>query len=146
VGDEKGQKVWWNRLVSGPSNAEKLHTLADWCENLAATDQRAGFGKVIDELDFGPGVDAAMERAARQWVVVLADSGAFESAAVALIPRSAIYSGGRMADGQYVAQVILQGGVAAHSRAARSLSMAWVAALLRALARQSIEANAAQMN
>lgn len=146
MGGEKGHKFWWGRLMGGPSNAEKLHTLADWCENLSATDQRAGLEKVIAELDFGPDVDAAMQRAARQWVVLLADSGAFESAAVALIPRSAIYTGGRLADGQYVAQVILQGGVAAHSRAARSLSMAWVAALMRALARQSIEANAAQVN
>lgn len=146
MGVEKGHKFWWSRLTSEPSNAEKLHALADWCENLAATDQRAGFEKVIEELDFGPGASAAMQLAARQWVALLADSGAFESAAVALIPRNAIYSGGRLADGQYVAQVILQGGGAAHSRAARSLSMAWLAALMRALARQSIEADAAQVN
>ena len=83
------------------------------------------------------------KNAAVEWISLLADSGAFESAAIALIPRDAIFTGGRLKDGSFVAQVILDGDVGAHSRAAQSLPMAWIAALLRAFARQAIEARSA---
>lgn len=73
------------------------------------------------------------------WVSLLADSGAYESAALALMPANAIFSGGRLAEGRYIAQVTLPSGAGAHSRNARSLAMAWLAALLRALAREMIE-------
>lgn len=133
-GKERG--VWWNRRANAQSDPERLQAMADWCETLAPTDQGAGFRKAIEELDFGAGADPAMQQVARQWIALLADSGAFESAAVAMIPRSAIYTCGRLAGCEFVAEVKLQDGSAAHSRAAQSLSMALLAALMRALAAQ----------
>lgn len=110
--------------------------MADWCETLAPTDQGIGFRRAIEELDFGAGADPAMQHVAKQWIALLADSGAFESAAIAMIPRSAIYTCGRLADCEFVAEIMLHDGPAAHSRAAQSLSMALLAALMRALALQ----------
>jgi hypothetical protein len=49
------------------------------------------------------------------WVSLLADSGAYESAAMAIMPSDAVYSGGRRADGLHSAQVTLPGGAAADS-------------------------------
>jgi hypothetical protein len=66
--------------------------------------------------------------------------GANESAALALMPSTATFTGGRLADGAVIAQVVLGATAAAHSREARWLAMAWLAALLRAVASQ-IEAN-----
>lgn len=133
-GKERG--VWWNRLADGRSDPERLQAMADWCETLAPTDQGIGFRRAIEELDFGAGADPAMQHVAKQWIALLADSGAFESAAIAMIPRSAIYTCGRLADCEFVAEIMLQDGPAAHSRAAQSLSMALLAALMRALALQ----------
>lgn len=138
-------KTWWKRSGQELSEPERLDALAKWCEELPASEQRAGFERAIDELmDAGTEAEESMQHTARKWIGLLADSGAFESAAIAMIPRSAIYTGGRMADGRYVAQVILHGGIAANSRTACSLAMAWLAALLRAFARQSIEAAAGE--
>ncbi|MBC2664155.1 hypothetical protein H7F51_01340 [Novosphingobium flavum] len=64
----------------------------------------------------------------------LARAGAFESAALALLPPRAVFTGGRLADGSVIAQVQLNPGHGTHSRNARWLSMAVLAALLRALA------------
>ncbi len=61
-------------------------------------------------------------------------AGAHESAVLALMPTAAVFTGGRLADGSVVAQVVLGGDAAAHSREARWLAMAWLAALLRAMA------------
>lgn len=114
--------------------------LADWCEQLEPAEQRKGFDRILREItDFGMAPDDMRKDVASQWISLLADSGAFESAAVALIPRNAIFTGGRMKDGSFVAQVIPEGSAGAHSRNARSLAMAWMAALLRALARQRYE-------
>lgn len=103
-------------------------------------DQRLGFERVLREMAKADNSDdAALQSVAFQWIELLSDSGAFESAAVALIPRDAIFTGGRLKDGSFVAQVVLDSGAGAHSRTAKSLPMAWIAALLRALARQSVE-------
>ena len=56
-----------------------------------------------------------------------------------MIAPTAIFTGGRMKDGSYIAQVIPEGSAGAHSRNAHSLSMAWLAALLRATAREVVE-------
>lgn len=121
----------------GESAADYYSELADWCEQLAPGEQRKGFERVLRELaDFDLAPDAGRKDVASQWISLLADSGAFESAAIALVPRDAIFTGGRMKDGSFIAQVIPQGGAGAHSRNASSLSMALLAALLRALARQ----------
>ncbi|NLR73086.1 hypothetical protein HGI47_19645 [Novosphingobium sp. ERN07] len=135
----KVRGVWWNRPANGPSDPERLQAIADWCETLAPTEQGVGFRRAIEELDFGAGADPAMQKAARQWIALLADSGAFESAAIAMIPRSAIYTCGRLADCEFVAEIMLHDGSAAHSRFAQCLSMSLLAALMRALAVQLTE-------
>lgn len=131
---------WLNAALQSGGDADYYSELAGWCEQLAPGEQRAGFDRIMRELaDFGISPDNSRKDVASQWIALLADSGAFESAAIALIPETAIFTGGRLQDGSFVAQVILQGSAGAHSRGARSLSMAWLAALLRALARQGIE-------
>lgn len=74
------------------------------------------------------------ERVARAHAMLHA--GAAESAVLALIPDGATWTGARLGHGQVVAQVVLEGEVGAHSRDARAPALAWLAALLRALARQ----------
>jgi hypothetical protein len=117
-----------------------LTALADRCETLSADEQRLGFERILrtlGEVTLAPeGMPADGDSL---WVSLLADSGAYESAALALIPPRSVYSGGRLVDGRYVAQIVLPSGAGAHSREARSLAMAWLAALLRALAREMIE-------
>jgi len=71
--------------------------------------------------------EAALARAAR-----FASCGAFESSVLALVPHSATVTGGRLASGTAIAQVVLSSRAGAHSRRADSLAMAWLAALLRA--------------
>lgn len=132
----KERGVWWNRPANRPSDPQRLQAIADWCETLAPTEQGAGFRRAIEEFDFGAGADLAMQNAAKQWIALLADSGAFESAAIAMIPRSAIYTCGRLADCEFVAEIMLHDGSAAHSRSAQCLSMSLLAALMRALAVQ----------
>jgi len=133
--------TWWNSAKKPASNSDFYNELAEWCEQLGPTEQRRGFDRVIRELaEFGECHEDAQKDVASQWITMLAESGAFESAAVAMIPPSATFSGGRMKDGSFVAQVIPEGSAGAHSRNASSLSMAWLAALLRSFARQSAEA------
>lgn len=132
---------WWTaHSPDQESSPARLEALASWCEGLAATEQRLGFERVLREMtEFDRSEESARKDAASQWITLLSDSGAFESAAVAMIPRDAIFTGGRLKDGSFVAQVILDGGAGAHSRNAQSLPMAWLSALLRALARQAAE-------
>jgi len=120
---------------------EELQSVADRCESLNADEQRQGFDRAMRVLTDKPLIAADDEDDA-VWIGLLADSGAYESAALALLPMRTTFNGGRMADGTFVAQVILPSGAGAHSRAAKSLSMAWVAALLRALAREIVERRA----
>lgn len=135
--------TWWTSARNAASDPAYYNKLAEWCESLDPAEQGRGFERIMGEIaDFGGSTANARKDAASRWISSLADSGAFESAAIALIPQSATFTGGRMKDGTFVAQVIPEGSAGAHSRNARSLSMAWVAALLRALARQSIEAKA----
>lgn len=136
--------AWWDGFGRNEVNPDRLSSLAQWCEQLGPHDQRQGFDRILREIaDFGTEQEDALKAAAIEWIALLADSGAFESAAIAMIPRDAIFTGGRLKDGSFVAQVILDGGSGAHSREAGSLPMAWMAALLRALARQSVEQKAA---
>lgn len=132
---------WWTaHSPDQESSPARLEALASWCEGLAATEQRLGFERVLREMtEFDRSEESARKDAASQWITLLSDSGAFESAAVAMIPRDAIFTGGRLKNGSFVAQVILDGGAGAHSRNAQSLPMAWLSALLRALARQAAE-------
>lgn len=119
-----------------------LDSLAAKCEALAMDKQGWGLAQVLSFLRIGsPGNEAAAEPASSEamWVRLLADSGAHESAAFALLPADCTYSCARLSDGTHVAQVILRGGVGAHSRGAKTLSMAVTAALLRALGREIVE-------
>lgn len=139
--------AWWAWAAKAEPDQDFYNDLADWCEQLDLSDQRSGFDRVLREItDFGSAPEGSRESIASQWITMLVDTGAFESAAIALIPRTATFNGCRMKDGTFVAQVILDGSAGAHSRNARSLSMAWLAALLRAFARQSAEAKAAQIH
>ena len=144
--------AWWKRqLARNCAQPDDLHLLARQCEQLHPDEQHIGFEQVLRLLaDVGltPGGGLAPGRAApgkaapglasadpvMLWVSLLADSGAYESAAMAIMPSDAVYSGGRRADGLHNAQVTLPGGAVADCRAARSQAMAWLAALLRALA------------
>lgn len=125
--------------------AESLNRLAETCEGMGPGEQRAGFVQVMQSL-YGAGLDPSArvgDDRGVQWIGLLADSGAFESAAVAMMPPNAIYTGGCLHRGEFIAQVVLESGAGAHSRTAKSLAMAWLAALLRATAREMIEAHAA---
>ncbi len=135
--EKPGKQVWGSAAFEDVDPA-RFNDLAGWCEQLTATEQRAGFDRVLREIGTN-GVVGDPDRTVAQF----ADAGAFESAAIALIPQSAFYTGGRMKDGTFAAQVVPEGGTGAHSRNARSLAMAWLAALLRALARQCVEARSA---
>lgn len=124
-----------------------LQALADACEALTHGEQYEGFEKVLPVL-LGRGLGPASDEDEPTGeganddllhVGLLADSGAYESAALAMLPEKATFTGGRLADGGYVAQVVLPSGAGAHSRNARSLAMAWLAALLRAVAREMVE-------
>jgi len=140
---EQTGNTWLEHFTPREANPERLSDLALWCEQLGPHEQREGLARVIQEIaDGGTAEEDERRSAALEWISLLSDSGAFETAAIALIPRNAIFTGGRMKDGSFIAQVILDSDVGAHSRAACSLPMAWVAALLRALARQAVEARA----
>ncbi|HIQ19042.1 hypothetical protein [Novosphingobium pituita] len=132
---------WWmgGRLTGGNARPDDLIALADRCERLAADEQRFGFElalRLMGEALLAPSTMNGDEGSL--WVGLLADSGAYESAALALLPPDALYGGERLAEETYTAHVTLPGGAAAHSRGARSLAMAWLAALFRALARDII--------
>jgi len=135
-----GSSWWQGRMAQCTARPEELTALADRCEALCADEQRLGFERTLRTLGqvaLAPeGMPADSDSL---WVSLLADSGAYESAALALLPPKAVFSGGRLLDGRYVAQVELPSGAGAHSREANSLAMAWLAALLRALAREMIE-------
>lgn len=138
--EENDKHSWRNFLrMTALAQPADLELLADSCESLAADQQRWGLAQVLQLL--GGTVPGAVpaERTDPQakalWAGLLADSGAFESAAVALLPEGASYTCGRLGDGSYIAQVVLAGGCGANSRGARALSLAIVAALLRALGR-----------
>jgi len=54
------------------------------------------------------------------------------------MPDGATFTGARLDDGSVIGQVALGGLTGAHSRTSRVLAMGWLAALLRALARQPV--------
>lgn len=135
-----GSSWWQARLAQCTATPETLTALAARCESLTADEQRSGFDRALRVLgDIGLAPEGMAANEDSLWVSLLADSGAYESAALALIPENAVYSGGRVADGRFVAQVVLPGGAGGHSRGAGTLAMAWLAALLRAVARERIE-------
>ena len=136
--------AWWTAADKAEPDQEAYNDLAQWCEKLDPSEQRAGFDRVLQEItDFGTSPQGSRKQIAGQWIAMLVDSGAFESAAIALMPRTSTFNGGRLQNGTFVAQVILEGSAGAHSRQAQSLAMAWLAALLRAFARQAAEAKGA---
>lgn len=136
--------AWWATAGKAEPDQAFYSDLAQWCEDLDPADQRSGFKRIMREItDFDDAPKGSRANIAGQWIAMLVDSGAYESAAIALIPRTATFSGGRMNDGSFAAQVVLEGSVGAHSRDANSLAMAWLSALLRAFGRQSAEARGA---
>jgi hypothetical protein len=135
-----GSSWWQGRLARCTARPEELTALADRCELLSPDEQRLGFERALRTLgDVTLAPEGMPADGDSLWVSLLADSGAYESAVLALLPPTAVFSGGRLVDGRFVAQVVLPSGAGAHSREARSLAMAWLAALLRALAREMIE-------
>ncbi|MBB3862254.1 hypothetical protein GGQ88_003552 [Novosphingobium hassiacum] len=129
---EATRAEWWTSFSIESVDPDALDGLAQWCEQLHPAQQREAFARVVPQLSSDS-----------QGIDLLVEVGAFESAAIALIPRSAIFTGGRLKDGSFVAQVVPEGSAGAHSRDARSLAMAWLAALLRAVARHAAEAKRA---
>ncbi len=135
-----GSQWWQGRLARCSARPEELTALADRCETLAPDEQRLGFERTLRTLgDVALAPEGVADDSDSLWVSLLADSGAYESAALALIPPAAAFSGGRLEDGRFSAQIVLPSGAGAHSREAKSLAMAWLAALLRAVAREMIE-------
>jgi len=130
---------------AGPDQTQVLLALAQTCEN-------AGFGQQTGCLV------AACELLGCRWRENYPDpwdemfnlahgyalAGAHESAVLAMMPASSTFTGGRLADGSVIAQVLLAPGAAAHSRGARWLAMAWLAALLRAAAQHTDPADTLQ--
>lgn len=133
----------WNFSPSEMVDAGFYNDLAGWCERLGPEEQAVGFDRVLREIGEPACNDDSSRTSFGQRVARLVEAEAFESAAIALLPQSAIYSGGRMKDGSFIAQVIPEGSAGAHSREAQSLAMAWIAALLRAMGRQLAEAKEA---
>lgn len=130
-----------NRPEPVPSIAAPEKTAAI-LRQLAGRVEQAGFGQ---QADF---IAAAMETVSEAYdclfpgvladcrvrVLDLARSGAPESAVLALMPPNSAFTAGRMHNGAIIAQVVLEAGNGDHSREARWLAMAWLAALLRAVA------------
>lgn len=120
---------------------EELLALATECESDSPGAQQPCLSAVLDLI----------KRGGRKWLAhvgdadraaQLASGGAFESAVLSLIPESATVTGGRLANGEVVAQVVLSSKAGAHSRKAGTLGMAWLAAYLRALSREGARQNA----
>ncbi|WP_225205026.1 hypothetical protein [Novosphingobium huizhouense] len=140
----KSQRSWRNllraRLAAQPVD---LDLLADKCEALPFERQGWGLAQVLhlfrEDAAEGSGGTAARTAPEVMWIGLLADSGAYESAALALLPADGTYTFARLGDGTHLAQVVLPGGVGAYSRGAAALSLAIVAALLRATAREMVE-------
>ena len=134
----------WRDLLRLKSSAQPadLDSLADKCEQLPPERQAWGLSQVLHLLHAD--TLESQRRSANvstetMWVSLLADSGAYDSAALALLPPECTYSCARLGDGTHSAQVVLPGGVGAYSRGALTLSLAISAALLRALARGMVE-------
>ena len=113
-------------------DAEALRDLADHCECAPAEGQ----AHVLRLLS--PWCERAAEgdwsgRQAR--IEMMLEAGAHESAVIQLFPAGTVYTGGSLADGSCIGQVLVTPGQGAHSRKAATLANAWLAALLRSLAR-----------
>lgn len=142
-GREDGEDGGWSDFLRMKAVAQPmdLELLADTCEGLEIERQRWGLAQVLHLLGgSAPGTASANSSAPQvkaMWAGLLADSDAYESAAIALLPARSVYTCGRLGDGGHIAQVVLPGGAGAHSRGANTLGMAIIAALLRALAREA---------
>lgn len=123
------------RVAAPAQTAAVLRELARRAEQ-AGFDQQADFiTAALDALAepyecLFPG---ALARC-RLSVPPLVQAGAPESAVLTLLPSRASFTCGRMHDGRVIAQVLPDGVTGDHSRDARWLAMAWLAALLRAIA------------
>lgn len=119
-------------------SATDLLALADQCEQAGSAEQG---DRLRDALDLvasagSPISDLCWDKLER--ALVYTHLGAYESAVLALMPESATFTGARLEDGSVIGQVALGGLTGAHSRNSRVLAMGWLAALLRALARQPL--------
>lgn len=115
--------------------AAELRRLAAITEQAAPAEQAQCLSSATAPVCAGlaakgtPLPDAAQELATRHML-----SGAWESAILALIPANASVTGGRLADGMVIGQVLLEGQAGRHSRRAQTLALAWLTALLTSLA------------
>jgi len=141
-----GKPDWHDALAAQcKAKPADLQALADACEAMPRQGQHEGMARGLSLLIDGTAISGPKPET---WHVeslhvrLLADAGAYESAVLGLFPHDATFTGGRMADGSYTAQVILPSQAGAHSRNAKSLAMAWLAALLRAVAREMVEQRA----
>lgn len=127
----------------GMASAEALNRTAERCEQRGPDEQHFGLEDAARALGWGEAeaIGEVSDLVAR--VIRLSTIGAYESAAIAMMPARTVFTGGALQNDTFIAQVVLESGAGAHSRSAKSLSMAWLAALLRALARQKVEAETA---
>jgi hypothetical protein len=115
-----------------PGGTVSFGELAVACEGAGPDLQLACFTAAHRQLaatGHSAGIDEQMIVRSARFAAV----DAFESAALALVPGAAGVTGARLADGTVIAQIVLSPWASAHSRQARLLPMAWLAALLRAV-------------
>jgi len=129
-----------NARAGRAASAADLLALADRCEHAVHAEQG---DRLRDALDLvasagSPISDLCWDKLER--ALVYTHLGAYESAVLALMPDGATFTGARLDDGSVIGQVALGGLTGAHSRTSRVLAMGWLAALLRALARQPVVA------
>lgn len=134
---EHAQSSWRadHCLATGLS-ADDLRDLAGHCEAAPASAQPQVFRRVLRLLapwcERGT-TDDWLGRLAR--IEMLIGAQAFETAAIELFPTGTVYTGGRLTDASYIAQVLVAPDRGSHSRHSATLANAWLSALLRSLAR-----------
>jgi hypothetical protein len=111
--------------------ATAIREMADACENAAPDQEASMLTGIADLLARQGGQLGEHISVVRPTFNALLAAGACESAILALIPSGAVFTGGRLSDGTCIAQVVLAGRSGAHSRNAKTLPLAWAAALLR---------------
>lgn len=124
-----------------PSSKAEVLELAEFCETAAPGDQEAILARVRPLL-----VEFLGQYGDTEWnerieeALRLTRLGASESAVLALIPPHIDITAGTFGErSSFVAQVLIPGWGKSHSRKARSIAMAWLAAFLRAAVQNNAE-------
>ncbi|MGC1269593.1 MAG: hypothetical protein WA842_03240 [Croceibacterium sp.] len=123
-------------MTATAETTDRLTDLAVRWEQATKDDNAALLDAFIDLAKATPDLpDLAADTVAQARLLVRA--GAIETAALHLVPTDVTLTGGLFEDRSYaVAQAVLpRQAVGVHSKGARTLGAAWLAAYLRALAR-----------